>query len=54
MNQQDIGRGQWMGFIVCLAAIGGSVFCAYIDQPWVAGIISGTFLGGVVTAFLRR
>ena len=52
--QRHITRGHWMGFIVALAAIGSAVYCATIGQTVVAVVLVGTFLGGVVTSFLRR
>lgn len=49
----EISRGQWLGFVLGAGAIVGAVYCATIDQPWVATVMVGTSLAGIVTAFIK-
>jgi uncharacterized membrane protein len=30
-------RGHWLGWATTVLAMGGSLFCAWIGSPWVAG-----------------
>ena len=50
---KEISRGQWMAFGLGALAILGAIFCAYIGQPWVAGVLVGTSLVGIVTTFIK-
>ena len=50
---KEVIYGQWFGFILGILGISGGIFCAYIDQPWVAAVLVGTSLAGIVTAFIK-
>lgn len=45
--------GLIFGLILGLALIGSAVYCAYIDQPWVAGALGVGGITGVVTSFVK-
>ena len=49
----EVQNGQKFGFMLGVLAIGGGIFCAYIGQPVVAGILVGTTALGIVTAFIQ-
>ena len=49
----EIKRGQWLGFLLGAAAISGAIYCATINQPWVAGILVSATLVSIVTAFIK-
>lgn len=50
----EMRRGQFLGFFLGALAIIGGVYCAQIDQPWVAAILVGTALTGILTAFINN
>jgi len=50
----DIRRGQVLGASVTLASIFGALFCAYIQQPWVATALVAVPVMSVAKAFLDR
>lgn len=50
----DIRRGQVLGGAVTLASIGGALFCASINQPWVAVALVAVPVMSVAKAFLDR
>lgn len=52
--RMETKRGQWMSFILTAIAFGAAVFCAVINQPWVAGIIAGATLVSVVSTIMNR
>ncbi|MGN0846958.1 MAG: DUF2335 domain-containing protein [Kiritimatiellia bacterium] len=47
-------RGQWMSFFITTGAFASAVYCAVINQPWVAGIIAGATLVSVVSTIMNR
>ena len=53
-QNKEVSRGQYLGFILGIVAIGGSVACAYFGQTWVAIVIGSTSLAGIITAFIRN
>lgn len=46
--------GQILGFLVCLAAISGSVYLAANNQPYVAAALTVLPLGAIIRALLPR
>ncbi len=50
---KEIERGQRLGFVLAALAIVGGVACVYLDQPWVAAVLVGTALTGILTAFIK-
>ena len=52
-QDKEVRRGQWMGFVLGMLTLGGGIFCASIGQPWVAVIMVGTSLAGILTAFRK-
>ena len=50
---KEVQNGQMYGFVLGALAICGGAFCAYIGQPVVAGILVGTTVVGIVTAFIQ-
>jgi uncharacterized membrane protein len=42
--------GQVLGFIVSLACVGGSIYLASNGQPWVASVLAGLPLAGIIRA----
>jgi len=52
-NAQNIARGQWFAFIVCLVCLFAVVVCVVLNQPWPAGIIGTTGIAAIVVAFIR-
>lgn len=49
----DTKRGQWLAAFVAAALVGGGVYCATIDQPWVAVVMVGTSLVGACAMFIN-
>ena len=47
-------RGQWMSFAITAMAFAAAIYCAKIDQPWVAGIIAGATLASGVSTIMNR
>lgn len=45
--------GLIFGLLVALSAIGGGVYCAYIEQTWAAIAIGGGGVAGLVAAFVQ-
>lgn len=43
--------GQIMGFLVSAGCVAGSIYLASIGQPWVAGLLAGLPLAGIIRAF---
>ncbi len=50
---KEVQNGQKYGFGLGAFALCGGVLCAYIGQPWVAGILVGTTPLGIVAAFIQ-
>lgn len=44
--------GQLGAIAFAMAALGVTAYCAYLDRPWVAGVLGGGTITAVVTAFL--
>lgn len=44
--------GLVFALLVAFMGLAASVYCATINQPWVASVIGGTTLVGLVTAFI--
>jgi len=53
-QKADIRRAQWMAWSLVMAGFVASTVLAIFNQPWVAGVIAGTTLMGVLTAYLGR
>ena len=51
-EESSVRRGQWLGFVVALFALTTSIVALYLGSPWVAGIIGGTTVVGLVSAFV--
>ena len=51
---KEIIRGQWLGFGLGALAILGGIYCAIINQPWVAAVLVGTALANILTAFMKK
>ena len=49
----EVMRGQIFTLAIIILGISSSVVCAYIGQPWVAGVLGGTTLISVVNAMLN-
>ncbi|MBF0286070.1 MAG: DUF2335 domain-containing protein [Magnetococcales bacterium] len=45
-------KGQLFAFILALFAISMSILAAYLKEPWVAGILGGSTVLGLVTVFI--
>lgn len=50
-RNKEIARGQWLGFALAALAIFGAVFCAYINQAWVATVLGGASLAAILAAY---
>ncbi len=50
--KSEVRLGQWLGFIIGLAALGTSLTAIILDAEVVAGIIGGTTVVGLVSAFI--
>jgi len=46
--------GQGLGFLVSLACVGGSIYLALNGQAWVAGLLAGLPLAGIIRALRDR
>lgn len=46
--------GQSLGFVVSLACVIGSVYLALNGQPWVATVLAGLPLAGIIRALRER
>jgi uncharacterized membrane protein len=42
-----------LAFLFAIAALSTSAFCAYVGQPWPAGLIASGTIATVVVSFLR-
>jgi uncharacterized membrane protein len=51
---QSDAAGQLFGFIVSAGCVSGSIFLAYINQPWVASVLAGLPLAGIIRALRER
>lgn len=51
-SKQQLARGQILGFLIGISAIGASVYAAILGYPWLAAILGGTTVVGLVTAFV--
>jgi uncharacterized membrane protein len=50
--ESEVKRGQIFAFVIGLAALLASMFALYMGSPTVAGIIGGTTVVGLVSAFI--
>ena len=48
----EVRLGQWLGFIIGIAALGTSLTAIFLGAEVVAGIIGGTTVVGLVSAFI--
>lgn len=53
-SRLETKRGQNLAFGITIVAFVAAVICAYLRQPWVAGVIAGTTLVSVVSTLMRR
>ena len=44
--------GQWLGFGIGIAALGTSLAALFLGSPWVAGILGGATVVGLVSVFI--
>ena len=44
--------GQWLGFFIGMAALGTSLVALFLGSPWVASILGGTTVIGLVSVFV--
>lgn len=44
-------RGQYLGWILCAAAIGGAIYLAMNGQAWVAGVLAALPTAAVIQSF---
>ncbi|SDH25718.1 Predicted membrane protein [Nitrosomonas sp. Nm132] len=51
-SEDQIKRGQVLGFLIGLATISASVYFATIGYPVLAGIVAGSTLIGLVSVFV--
>lgn len=51
-DRSEAKLGQWLAFIVTIAAFAVVVVAIIYNQPWVASFLGGTTLVALVTAFL--
>jgi len=51
-SRKQAARGQILGFLIGLSAIGASMFSAFIGYPVLAGILGGTTVVSLVVAFV--
>lgn len=47
-------HGQNLAFWITIVAFLAAVICAYLRQPWVAGVIAGTTLASIVSSIMRK
>lgn len=50
---RETALGQWLGFATGLACIASSIYLAMNDNQWVAGILAGVSVLGLVKKFIR-
>ena len=50
--KSEVRLGQWLGFIIGIAALGTSLTAIFLGAEVVAGIIGGTTVVGLVSAFI--
>lgn len=50
---RDLTHSKIQALVFVLSALGLAGFCAWLDQPWLGGILGGGTLAGVVWAFVR-
>lgn len=53
-SRLETKHGQNLAFWITIVAFAAAVICAYLRQPWVAGVIAGTTLVSVVSTLMRR
>lgn len=51
--RRDTRRGQMLGFVVTLCAMGGAIWCALLHEPVVAGIFLGVPVMAVAKALIE-
>jgi uncharacterized membrane protein len=51
-SKDNIARGQILGFLIGIATISASIYSAILEYPWLAGILGGSTVVGLVTAFV--
>lgn len=51
-EESSVRRGQWLGFGIALFALSTSIVALYLGSPWVAGIVGGATVVGLVSAFV--
>ena len=54
MTFKSDSLGQSLGFVVTLLSLGGCLYLASINQPWVAGALVGLPLAGVIRALRNQ
>ena len=48
----EVRLGQWLGFGIGIAVLGTSIAALFLGSPWVAGILGGTTIVGLVSVFV--
>ena len=51
--RSEVRRGQYLATVIMIAGICATVFCAYINQPWIAAVLGSGTLGNVVISMLN-
>lgn len=49
----DTRRGHWLGFAATVVAMLGAILCAYLRQPWVAGLFLSVPVMSVAKALIE-
>ena len=52
--QRLSARGQWLGFIIALACVGGAVLLGLTGHEWIAAVFAGFASINLVSRFLGR
>jgi uncharacterized membrane protein len=51
-TRRDIRRGHWLGWATTIAAMAGTVVCAYLKQPWLGGMFLTVPVMAVAKSFI--
>lgn len=51
--EREVRRGQRFGLVIGLATMSLAAFAVHKDLPWIAGILGGGTMVGMVSAFLK-